>query len=796
MGDIKIPINLPDKTLVQKPPYPILGGVLEVGNSIEKDAAEKTGIAVKKSSGATGNSRTVNTSASNKTQAYGGAIGSGGATTDKVQYQPSKKDDTADPDSFDSRLDVARIYLGTPDGEADSKAVYHALSRMQEDTFIDNYYSADAEEMASMAKKNDASSNAAIKAFVEGRKAYSGNTNFIGVPSLINNYTLTKLYGYRVRATSFRDISEMPRYYEMDDVSVYDTNHYSRYPRTSTIIRISNEDPFGRTPLKFADFCFCKFWNRIPNNRMLILRRYSAPTYDNLSFPGMEDEAKVKGANATEVKSSGINVKAYTPFATAISYFGDETGNTLKSLLSFSSGMRWAEASTSIWDVQGEQQDMSDTMSNTGSNKVFKGVHNAILGMGTLANVLSRNEDKTINPNALFMKGLPDPFTNGPYENLIIGPVNVIDKTYKRARGLDFENDINVTFEYVARPIDNLNCKAVLLDVLSNVLALGTASGMFLGGGHRFNVTPALNPFQNTEARNKWYEGKLLGKDGAVQKTVENVQDRYSDMGGLKGALSSMFEGATDVFKNLIADITGPLSGDAKPTTPTSTQMGKNITNRMGALFANALNMGTTTRYMSGMKALLTGDPVGEWHLTIGNPLNPIAMIGNLICTKVAVEFSEELGQDDFPIGFKAVFTLKHGMPRDMDAIESMFNRGQGRIYELPDKLKLSSASQSQIDSATKSIKNADGGYNTAIANSLGLAISGNSTIMKGQTKYTTTKIPNGDSTTFAINEYFTDAKVNELSAVSKSGVEALSSVKNNQNLVMLEAWTANKILG
>ena len=35
--------------------------------------------------------------------------------------------------------------------------------------------------------------------------------------------------------------------------------------------------------------------------------------------------------------------------------------------------------------------------------------------------------------------------------------------------------------------------------------------------------------------------------------------------------------------------------------------------------------------YLQGLKALLIGDPVGEWHVTIGNPLNPIAMIGNLV---------------------------------------------------------------------------------------------------------------------------------------------------------------------
>ena len=83
-----------------------------------------------------------------------------------------------------------------------------------------------------------------------------------------------------------------------------------------------------------------------------------------------------------------------------------------------------------------------------------------------------------------------------------------------------------------------------------------------------------------------------------------------------------------------------------------------------------------TIPYIQGMRALLTGEPVGEWHLTIGNPMNPIAMIGNLICNNLEIEIDETagLGPDDFPLGWSITVTLEHGMARDRDAIESMFN--------------------------------------------------------------------------------------------------------------------------
>jgi len=102
------------------------------------------------------------------------------------------------------------------------------------------------------------------------------------------------------------------------------------------------------------------------------------------------------------------------------------------------------------------------------------------------------------------------------------------------------------------------------------------------------------------------------------------------------------------------------------------------------------------------MKGLLVGEPVGEWHLTVGNPLNPIMVIGNLICKNAKFTWDEELGPDNFPTGFEVEYTLEHGMARDSDAIQSMFNRGMGKYYTLPDYMTLSSERTTYVDEYTK----------------------------------------------------------------------------------------------
>ena len=109
---------------------------------------------------------------------------------------------------------------------------------------------------------------------------------------------------------------------------------------------------------------------------------------------------------------------------------------------------------------------------------------------------------------------------------------------------------------------------------------------------------------------------------------------------------------------------------------------------------------------VQGMRSILIGTPVGNWHLTVGNPLNPIAVIGNLICEDVTFNFGEEIGPDDFPTELEATVTLHHGMARDLDAIESMFNRGAGRIYQAPDYARMfggqiSSDAETRVDKVT-----------------------------------------------------------------------------------------------
>lgn len=551
-------------------------------------------------------------------------------------------------------------------------------------------------EIDAAASQNDEDDEKIYKKTVEIHNQMLSSPNGLhrGTASIMNPYAYTRLFGAQ-GANCLVDRYNIRKYYEMDANS--DTDHYARDPKTSNLIKWGSLDKYGRFPYEYQDFVFCKHWNIIPNNRMITLRRYTQPTYDNMNFPVMDGSITMH------------------PVATAVTYFGEGTDNKLSDILGFTAGLPWEDQKGSIWTVSSSVPSMGQLDKATGHDKFFSS------GMSNFASVLGlfgkHNEYGNENFDKDANKGLPpDPYQSGLYANRILGPVNQINTTKRRAKEgennqskeLDFSMDnIKLKFHYVARPIAGINNKAVLLDIMANLLVMCYASAVFFGGAHRFQIEPTMYPFNDDEARQALWKGKVVGPNGAASILVNNFKDKIKQgtggggIGNIFATLGNAFRiELGSAFKMFNMDKIGDfITGNAR-----SDQNAVNVTENLEDQIASTIQgrVGTLP-YLDNMKATLTGNPVGDWHLTIGNPMNPIAMIGNLVCENISFTFDDELGPDDFPIGFTAEVTLKHGMKRDRDGIEAMFNRGAGRIYELPDKYASSADGQTNIDKYTGS---------------------------------------------------------------------------------------------
>ncbi len=515
-----------------------------------------------------------------------------------------------------------------------------------------------------------------------------GTGRYVAPYSMIHPYALIKLAGGTGpdAVNSLIDIANTRKWYEVDNTK----GGYSKNPTTTAIINWGAQDERGRFPYSFTDFVFCKYWNRIQNNRMITLRRYPNPVTDSVE-PGNYQNNNAKGM--ADDADANISKSPFAPLCTAVTYFGEGTDNVLSELLAFTVGYEWEEIESDVWKTTSSQPDEGNI--TNGNDSYVGGALNSIAKMtGILADL--RGKDNIIPTDAVGLP--PDPYHDGPYENRILGPINVINKVHKRKRGLTFSQDgLTITFSYVSRPISHVNNKAIMLDLLANMMLMTSSSGTFFGGLHRYRCEhPAVYPWRSTGTLDKLYKGKLFGKEGAISSVLSQAfsSDNFTfAMNFAKDLLNDVVSAAGNLLNKILGRDTNEEISKSEATEKAKSTMGR-------AIAAKYLK-GATIPWLEGAKALLTGDPIGDWHLTIGNPLNPIAMIGNLIVESGEITFSDELGPDDFPIGFTAKIKLKHGMGRDKDAVESMFNRGYGRIYSLPDDFKSSADGETKVDEHT-----------------------------------------------------------------------------------------------
>lgn len=447
----------------------------------------------------------------------------------------------------------------------------------------------------------------------------------------------------------------------------------SKNPTANNLIK-NNESVIGgkSSPYNWSDFLYCKFYGRIPNNYMVTLRRFQTPMLDNLSLPN-----SVRDNDLMDKEGVG------KPIAQAVTWFGGGSGNTLDSIIGFSAGINYdTRNQNEILNQKGFDQGLfkspagkvlEEIANQTGLEKGYTAIQAILAAM----NVATAEGQENIT-EAKIIYNLREQAANegGPLSDFIFTSVDVIDRTYIRTRGLSFsDTEIELAFSYEITSVAEVNSKAAFLDLFANILSIGTNYGNFLTPDYRFdNSFPAVGFPGGDEGLLMFYKSpvtfmkNLMAAGGFDSLTGENQNESAIAAPAITGGDENKTTTGQDGYSDMLPAIKNEnLKGEAL-------EAADNIARQV-------MSNDFLTQYQMN-QSFLTGAPIGEWHLVVGNPMNPIAMIGNLICKSVDIKFGEKLGPDDFPTEMEAKFTLAHGRAREKGEIESMFNRGSGRLYQ------------------------------------------------------------------------------------------------------------------
>ena len=440
-------------------------------------------------------------------------------------------------------------------------------------------------------------------------------------------------------------------------------------------------DPYGLARYKMQDFIYLKYYNQIPNNYMITLRRYTRPCEDHMFGLDMP---------ATTSASMNNYKEDYFALATAVTYMGEKTGNKLSDILKFDYGANWEDREGKTESLQSPDGGLAAQMKNR-----FRIGDDTLRGEGALGGqngwsaplkniwrTAAAAAGKNVTMSELFASQhqYEGNTFNARYGETLYGDVNVVNKVKIRSRGLTYSNSFSLTFEYSLKSLKCVNPRIAMMDILSNFLILTGNYGTFWGGetifyGNR-NIAPQYgNPDLLRQGK---YGEYLKSLAGDVKEGFKNITQWESlDSGNfLQNLWSGLKNGVRNVGSGFLQGLIGNLLGG---------------------------NIGIAGEGVA-VPALLSGKPSGFWHVTVGNPLDPIAMMGNMAVTKTTVEFGDALGYDDFPTEIKFTVNLEHCMPRDNAMIENMFNGAKGRFYSFTNGEVLSA--YNSIDSMQNFQKN------------------------------------------------------------------------------------------
>lgn len=398
-----------------------------------------------------------------------------------------------------------------------------------------------------------------------------------------------------------------------------------------------------KAALRPADFAYCKYLGVYPNNRLVIARRFAAPSEPNIM-----------------TKDTGLG-----SFATLITWFGND--DDIPVTITF--GEKWAEA----------KADFTNLLNSVGEDF---GRKSTSMGLGEL---LGESMGGVPLPGftEIFQKeflkgiGLLDKGSGFP-----TGNPNLIKEAKARTTvgygdagsGLSAKISLKFDTEYELKFISGIDPTMVWMDIIGMVLRFGTSESANYGLSKNFSAKIkkwTANP-------NNLLSEMIV----SIRETLKVVKEQV----GTK--IHEVWEDATKKADELMKeDEKGDVDGGnidkalARKVAVGSRKLLDKLVNIGDDVLA-----GTILKYRTevlGIVNALTGAPSTPWHITIGNPLRPIFCSGDMYTQDVSISFGPQLAFNDLPSSIKVSCTLENARSLGMQEIIARFNSGYLRTVDV-----------------------------------------------------------------------------------------------------------------
>lgn len=419
--------------------------------------------------------------------------------------------------------------------------------------------------------------------------------------------------------------------------SIYDTS----------VLNIIEKLANTKGQLKPADFAYLKNVGVYPNNRLMIARRFAAPTGDNIMVK----------KKPTEIGS----------LATLITWVPES-----EDFLNISFGEEWMEAEA---DFKGVLSGLGEDM-GIGNLGGIGGAAGNIVPLPGFTEIFQRQ----------FLASLK--LLDDTSANMIpAGNPNLIKQAKMRktvgyseaGSGLTCTVQVKMLCEYELKYISGIDPTIVWMDLIGTILRFGTSESETYGLSK--SVSGKLIRWANNPS--------VLLKEvfQSIKKTITETIDK------VKAQIDKVFNDGVAALNKAKEELeANPPPEDADPELEAlnaqkkeSNNMISKISELVGSI-ANDILEGLVQKYrvkIIGIINSLSGLPSTPWHLTIGNPMRPIFCSGDMLTKSVSLKLGPQLAFNDLPSSITVEFTLENARALGMQEIMGKFNSGYLRSIDV-----------------------------------------------------------------------------------------------------------------
>lgn len=428
-------------------------------------------------------------------------------------------------------------------------------------------------------------------------------------------------------------------------------------PYVKLLEEFNGENSARALKLRPADLAYLTDLGVYPLNRLIILRRFP----DGTVVPG----------NLSEWGNDGPE-----PIATIIGWAKEGSNE----LFSFGFSESWINQTNTI-------------------DKVFAEIMQKEFGFNT----------EKITPQQGWSQGFLWGFLNESglsqydWNEVPQGDPNVLKTAKMRDivnQGLETTFSLTVETEYEQKFISDIDPSKAMVDIINNLTRFGTSDMKYylrVDPNTMPSLLAALNSTGTDDIKTKWVDfikkmatAFFTGIKNSIDTAKEQIIGATNVSSG-DGSSGSSSTSGSDGSSGSSGTSSKPLKIEI-PTIVSS----EGLLN-LGNFIINTLLAGSIMKYvwpLKGSLAMMTGLPTTPWHITIGNPYQPVLSLNNIVVDGVTIKPNTEMGFGDMPTKIKTSVNVSLGRPLGKQEIDRAFNNSYRRIYSVATSTDMKTTSQ------------------------------------------------------------------------------------------------------